>query len=242
MRPAQHGDEEGRGVFGHEADLRPVVIEIVEAKLRRGGQVDEAVRHEIADLQEEDLIPLLVPRQAEDVDADGRRRAEQDAGKALERLDVRGADVGEGDHDAEEHDGRLAGGLGPPDEHRGIERQHHAERHPDVQLQRAVSQRGMEQEHQQERQPPERADQGAEEAVDGVISRVAHIGLHADDGGDTGLGRHVCAAIAAQIIDHQAQEDRHRRLDDALADVRQIETGYGICVVVSHSVLIPLWF
>ena len=232
------GEVRGR-VLEHQADLRAVLVQIVQPEQHRRGDVREAVRRQILRPHEKDAVPLPDARQAKDVDGDGKGRAGQHADDALGRGEERVADVREGDHDAQKNDGGLPRGVGALQGDAGIERQHDAEGHGDVQRQQMLAHRGKLHHHQQKGQSPEGADHRAGKAAEGVPARVAHIGLHAEDGGDGGLGRDLPAAKAAQVVDQQAQEHGHGGLDDALPDGGQVKALFGLRIKIAGHIGFP---
>ena len=239
-RAAHLRGNEGRSVLAHQADLRAVLAEIVQPELRGGGNGGKAVWRKILHAHEKHKITVFCARQAKNVHRDGRGGAEQHAEHPVGRLAQRVVDLREGDDDADEHDRREACGVGHAQQHGGVEREHHAQRHHGIEQQHIRADGRENQHQQQEQQTPGRADQRSGKAVDGVVPGVAHIGLHADDGGDGGLRGHILPAVAAQIVKQQAQEHRDGGFDDALADHRQMKMPRSVAVgFLLHRVEFP---
>ena len=232
LRRAHLQHEERRRVLAHQTDPRAVVVEIVQPEQRRRRDVGEAVGREILRAQEKHQIAVFVPRQAEHVHRRRHHGADHHVQDAVTGLLQRRVDVGKRDHDAQKHDRREPRGVRRAQQHGRVERQQHACRHHRVQAYADRAERGEHQQHQQQRQRPDDADQRAEKAVLGVLAHLLHVGLHAHDRRDRGLGGHVLPGIAAQRVDHQTEEHRDRRLDDALAQMRQPEALRRVHVLV----------
>ena len=70
-------------MLGHEADLRPVVIEIIQAKERGGGDVRKAIRSEILRAYKKHIVTVFASRQTKDVHCNGDQCAEQHTEDAI---------------------------------------------------------------------------------------------------------------------------------------------------------------
>ena len=173
--------------------------------------------------EEENEILALLSRDMQHIDADGYRGPHQHIQNAVGCLQQRILDVRVGNDHADEYDGREAGGIRLADKDSGVQGNDHAHAHQRIEHRHALAQGGKYRNEQQEEQAPERADQGAGDAVYCVFPGVMHIWLHADDGGDGRFSGHVLAAVSAQGVKQQAQRHCDAGFDDALAHRGEVD-------------------
>ena len=209
-------------MFRHQADFRPVRVQVVQPEQHGGRNAGELAGSQVAGAHEEHLVLLLHPGQAENVHADGNARAHQHVQHPVEGLIQGMLNVRVGDHHADEHDGRQAGGVRLADEHRAVQRNQDAQAHQRVKRERILAQRRNQRHEQQEQKAPESADQGARQPVQRVFLRILYVGLQADDGGDGGFGGHGFPPIPPQAVKHQAQKHRDAGFDDPLPKGREV--------------------
>ena len=124
---------------------------------------------------------------------------------------------------ADEHNGGKSGDLRLFDNDGAVQGEQGAQPHQQIKRPTLFGNRGKLRNDDKEEKAPKRADQRAEESTEGVCARASHVGIHADDRGDCGFGRHRGALITAQHIKQQTDRDGNSGLDDALPDRLQMK-------------------